>query len=756
MKPTSTVATRAPQSRGISASLRRLAARRAVGTLAVGLALAGSLHSASAATFNYTGGGTGTAAAPVSGNFSNGFDGDVTTSDTTGILNFGGTTYTATDDLLTQIIANKLNFTNTGAVTLATTAGASNSISLGGTTPSVTTGAGNVVNGLDLTLAATTAFNIGAGGFTENGILSGAGGFSKTGTGTLLLSSANTFTGPVSFTGAGNVNIGNLRLANSNALGAASTAQAINMTTSTNGAIGAIELIGGVAIPANKTLSVGGRTVGPTFAFLRNISGNNTFGGNIGIGGGGGGYSLDSLAGTLTLGGTLQNNVLTSNRGFAFFDAGNYAVTGIVQDNTTALTNITMSGTGTLKLTNKNTYSGGTIITSGEVVSASTLGSGLGTGAVSVAAGSRLTIQDHAGGVPNLVNNFTLNGSGIGGNGALNFFNSGFNTANTGLTGTVNLASNTTIRVDSNNQSGPIDFRGVISGVGGLTLFNQTSQAGTNPAIFKFDAANTYGTGSQNTILTSSATAANPMVVELGVANALPTATTVTFGGTPTGATGSFNSNVTLRLDGISQQVAGIQVASGATGTYIVAGNSATPSTLVVANTAADTFSGTIGGAGTNNNNIALTENGPSTLTLTSANTYAGGTTVTAGTLVAGNDGTLGSGTVSVGTGGVLTLTGGTANNYIGDLASLILTTSNNATPFVNLNFAGTTFAMAGTYGGANSGAQFIDSDFAGTGVLNNTGLAAAPEPSQYAAFTIGLLGLGALALKARKRTMAA
>ncbi len=95
MNSKSTVVTRAPQSRGTSASLRRLAARRAVGALAVGLALAGSLHSASAATFNYTGGSPGTAAAPVSGNFSNGFDNDVTTSDATGILNFGGTTYTA-------------------------------------------------------------------------------------------------------------------------------------------------------------------------------------------------------------------------------------------------------------------------------------------------------------------------------------------------------------------------------------------------------------------------------------------------------------------------------------------------------------------------------------------------------------------------------------------------------------------------------------------------------------------------------------
>ncbi len=71
-----------------------------------------------------------------------------------------------------------------------------------------------------------------------------------------------------------------------------------------------------------------------TYAFLRNISGNNTFSGNIAIGAAGGGYSVDALAGTLTLGGTIQNNVGASTRGLTFYNAGSYVVTGIVQDGT--------------------------------------------------------------------------------------------------------------------------------------------------------------------------------------------------------------------------------------------------------------------------------------------------------------------------------------------------------------------------------------------------------------------------------------
>ena len=56
------------------------------------------------------------------------------------------------------------------------------------------------------------------------------------------------------------------------------------------------------------------------------------------------------------------------------------------------------------------------------------------------------------------------------------------------------------------------------------------------------------------------------------------------------------------------------------------------------------TLTGTISGAG------ALTKNGASTLILTADNSYAGGTTIAAGTLQVGNGGTTG----SVGTGPVL------------------------------------------------------------------------------------------------------
>ena len=301
------------------------------------------------------------------------------------------------------------------------------------------------------------------------------------------------------------------------------------------------------------------------------------------------------------------------------------------------------------------------------------MGDSLGTGAVTVAAGAQLQIQDHAGGVPSLPNAFTLSGSGLSGGGALVFYNSSFNTANTGLTGATTLAADASIRIDPAVQgTSLIDFRGVISGAGGLTLFTQNTT--TNATDVRVDAANTYGTGGTasdlTTLLTSSA-ASSPLVVELAtVANPLPVTTTLTFGGTPAGApAGTFNKAVTLELDGISQAVAGLAVglAPATAGGYSIVGNSATASLLTVNNAVANTFGGVIGGAAANNNNIGLAKSGAGTLALSGASSYAAGTTITGGKLQTSGASPTGTGAVTVGDGanagsGTLAGTGSIAN----------------------------------------------------------------------------------------------
>jgi autotransporter-associated beta strand protein len=147
--------------------------------------------------------------------------------------------------------------------------------------------------------------------------------------------------------------------------------------------------------------------------------------------------------------------------------------------------------------------------------------------------------------------------------------------------------------------------------------------------------------------------------------------------------------------------------------------------------------------------NGGLNKDGTSTLTLSAANSYAGGTTVSAGTLVANLDGALGSGNVAVSNGATLSLTGGTANDYVADPAQLVLDSSST----LNLNFTGAdtvnklsldggaTWLSAGSYDAAAL-------DSLGTGTYTGAGslLVTIPEPTTISLFVIS--GVGALLIR--------
>ena len=93
-------------------------------------------------------------------------------------------------------------------------------------------------------------------------------------------------------------------------------------------------------------------------------------------------------------------------------------------------------------------------------------------------------------------------------------------------------------------------------------------------------------------------------------------------------------------------------------------------------------------------------------------NSYAGGTTISGGTLVANTDGSLGTGNISLSAASVtLTLQNGATNNYIADTATLNIGFTNDT---VNLPFSGTDTIKAlvingvsqanGTWGSPTSG----------------------------------------------------
>jgi autotransporter-associated beta strand protein len=163
---------------------------------------------------------------------------------------------------------------------------------------------------------------------------------------------------------------------------------------------------------------------------------------------------------------------------------------------------------------------------------------------------------------------------------------------------------------------------------------------------------------------------------------------------------------------------------------------------IVTGTTSTFTVGGTISDGGSG---FSLTKGagGAGTLILANTNTYNGGTIVAAGTLVAGADGALGGGNVSLTAASVtLTLQGGVMNNYIADTATLSI---GFTTDIVNLNFNGSdTIAglivagvqqAPGVYGGASSGAPNQLAQLMGTGTFT-----VIPEPATYV-----LMGLGAL-----------
>lgn len=194
---------------------------------------------------------------------------------------------------------------------------------------------------------------------TYSAVISGTGSLTKKGAGTLTLSGTNTFTGDIDFEAQSARDDGAILVTNANGLG--SGAKTINMLGSV-GVSNVIELSGGITV-SDVDIETNGRN-GSNNTFLKNISGNNTWTGDIKIVSSGGSYHIESDADELTISGDLINNYVTSSRTFTLTGSGDGVVSGVIQDglNTSALTK---SSTGTWILTGTNTYTGTTTINNG-------------------------------------------------------------------------------------------------------------------------------------------------------------------------------------------------------------------------------------------------------------------------------------------------------------------------------------------------------------------------------------------------------
>jgi autotransporter-associated beta strand protein len=332
-----------------------------------------------------------------------------------------------------------------------------------------------------------------------------------------------------------------------------------------------------------------------TTACTQIVLGNSTFTGGTSIDAGTLQIGNNGATGSIT-GNVADNAILAFDRSDTVTFAGNISGSGAVAQ----------TGSGTLILTGTNSYTGGTTITGGTLQ----IGNG-GAGSLpgNVIDNSTLAID--------ISGSLTVNGV-ISGTGGLTTTGTGtvyLNAANT-YTGNTTILSGVLV-LGTGGTTGSVVGSVVDNGAlyidrsDNITLANGISGSGTLVQV-----------GSGTTLVSSTKTYFGATIVDAGklqlAAGAfLPSGSALIVNG------GTFDFN------GNSQTIPSLSGSGGA----VTLGSA----TLTVNESGNPTYAGTISGTG------SLVVSGSGTLTLTGNNTYAGGTTISAGTLQLGNGGTSGS-----------------------------------------------------------------------------------------------------------------
>ena len=417
----------------------------------------------------------------------------------------------------------------------------------------------------------------------------------------------------------------------------------------------------------------------------------------------------------------LGTTNLQAGAAFGFHvDAGATRVfAGQVVDTPNGALPMVKIGGGTLSLTAENAYTGGTMVREGTVQ--------LGV-ANALPTGSVLTLgQGGTSGMLRL-NGFNQQLAGLVIDGTAGTANRVVNGSSTAAAITLDIAA---------GQTGT--FAGMFGG--NASNENNLSVVKQGEGTFRLGAASTHTGG----------TTVREGTLSLGVANALPTSSTVTLGGD--GTSGTF------ALNGYSQQLGRLAIAgtAGADNRVINGSSTAATLTLSIGSGQTQTFGGTLGGPGANENNFSLLKSGAGTLVLSAANTYTGGTTIRAGTvqlgranaLPAGSAVTLGyddTSSTNADTSGTLALNG--FDQQVREIRVIRATGAANrvingsATP-ATLAFdtaAGAYTRFTGTLGGTTDTDNNFGLTKQGAGVLQLT------QPGQYTGDTVvaaGTLQLG-------------
>ncbi|EPF81985.1 hypothetical protein L273_02248 [Brucella abortus B10-0091] len=519
-----------------------------------------------------------------------------------------------------------------------------------------------------------------------SGVISGAGGLMKSGTGTVTLSGAN------SYTGGTKVSAGTLVVANDNTGGGTTTVDAgAGLQIGTGGTSGSLagDIANNGALVVNRSdaLNLAGAISG-TGSLTKNgagtvtLSGANSYTGGTKVSAGTLVVANDNTGGgtmTVDVGALLQ----IGTGGTSGSLAGDIANDGtLVVDRSDAIGlsgaisgagGLTKNGAGTLTLSGANSYTGATTVSAGILT---LTGDNTGGGTTTVDARAELHIGT-GGASGSLAGNIVNDGalvvdrsgviglsgviSGTGGlmkSGTGTVTLSGVNT----YTGGTTLTAGTLAAASDNNLGGA---SGGLTFNGGTLQVMGTSWTSTNRAVslqagggtFDIeDAANNFAV-TQGVAGAGGLTKSGSGTLTLSGANSYTGATTVSASTLVVANDNTGGGTTTVDVG------AGLQIGTGGVSGSL-AGDIVNNGTLVVDRSNAFDLANVISGTG------SLTKNGAGTLTLSGVNSYTGGTTVSAGILTLTGDNT-GGGTTTVDAGAVLQIgTGGTSGNLAGDIAN--------------------------------------------------------------------------------------
>ncbi len=584
------------------------------------------------------------------------------------VVNSGGTTLTNANTT-SGVFTVSGGVAGTGNLTLNNNSSIANGITVSTT---------NVNN-----IGSITNSGTGTGGTLISSVLgSNVTGLTQNSAGTLTLSGTNLFIGDTTLT-AGTLNLQNTSALQYSVINTNSTAglltigaSAVNTTaitlgglngtgSATAGSFGNLALVNLASTPAAVNLTIGNsnasyasNTLNPTYSGI--------------ISGAGGsltkiGTNTQTLAGANTYTGTTAVN------------GGTLAISGAGSLNGTTGTALSLGG-GTLSYSvvgGTQNFTGTTIApgTSGVTVGASGETVNLGTttrnvgGAVNFGtAGTITTSLPNANGIIGGYatvggTNFAVNNTPGSAITPLTTYNATFPTVtsdtvtanNDNEIGATTLSANSTINSltisDTGNNTLALGANSLTFTAGGGLLYAGNGSGGGSYTI---SGTGIIGAGANEFIANVNSGAT--LTISAPVIGAAAGTLTAAGGGTLVLTGNSVYTGPTF-IGGGTLQIGNATATTLGGGTY--AGAITNNGALVFKSTSGNTLSGIISGAG------SLIQNGTGALTLSGANTYTGGTTVTAGTLKIGNAAALGgnTGAVSVAAGAALDLNGTTMTN---------------------------------------------------------------------------------------------